>query len=200
MVLAVACGGPTSTPEAMPTVAPTATLVPTLQPTSTPVPVPTDTPTHTMVPTPSVPSSPIIFVMQDSYALGQDISIRIRNNGPISYFYSTYYPACNNLTFHDASQKVRMIESFGEIKELTAGEFIIPRGTHCDLAGDTELLPGEEAVLITWDQQECVIDNWGCTESIPLPAGNYSIVGRFDESRYPRIGETTAKWSFTISP
>ena len=141
MVFAVACGGPTSTPEAMPTVAPTATLVPTPQPTSTPVPVPTDTPTPTMVPTPAVPSSPIIFVMHDDYALGRDITIKIKNNGTNKYAYSEYYPACQNLSFHDESLKVRRIESFGEIKELPEGEFIIPQGTHCDLANQLELLP-----------------------------------------------------------
>ena len=165
-------------------------------PASTSVPVPTDT-------------SPIVFVMQDNYALGQDISIKIKNNGTIKYAYSTYYPACNNLIFHDESLKVRMIESFGEIKELAPGEFIIPKGTHCDLAGDTELLPGEDAELIIWDQQECIKDNWGCAESIPLQSGSYSIIGSFegrpdsyDPNAHPYTpgDRTTIEWSFTIGP
>ena len=157
----------------------------------------------------SIDTSPIVFVMQGNYALGQGISINIKNNGTIKYAYSTYYPACNNLTFHDASLKVRVIESFGEIKELPAGEFIIPRGTHCDLAGDTELLPGEEAELIIWDQQECIKDNWGCAENIPLQAGSYSIIGSFEERPdsydpnahpYTPGDRTTIEWSFTIEP
>ena len=209
MVLAVACGGPAPTAEAMPTAAPTVTLVPTPHPTSTPVPVPTDTPTPTMVPTPAVPSSPIIFVMHDDYALGRDITIKIRNNGTNKYAYSEYYPACQNLSFHDESLKVRRIESFGEIKELPEGEFIIPQGTHCDLANQLELLPGEEAILLIWDQQECVTDNWGCAESIPLPAGSYSIVGTFYEkpvtvgpaaNPFERGDPITIKWSFKINP
>ena len=197
MALAVACD-PTAAPKAVPTERPTSTLAPSPQATSTSVPVPTDPPPPTMAPTPTIPPSPITFVVQDNYTLGQDITIR--NNGPISYFYTTYYPACYNLSFNDESLKVRRIESFGEIRELATSALLITQGTQCDLAGDTELLPGEEAVLIRWDQQECVIDNWGCAESIPAPAGDYNIVGRFYETQYPREGETTAKWSFTIRP
>ena len=184
MVLAVACG-PTAAPEAVPTETLTSTPAPTPQPASTLVPVTTNTPTPAIIPTPTAPPSPITFVMQDSYALGQDIAIKIRNNGTTKYFYSTYYPACNNLSFLDLSLKVRRIESFGETRELAAGVFLVPQGTHCDLAGDTGLLPGEEAVLITWGQQECVIDNWGCAESIPLPAGDYNILGRFMRASIP---------------
>ena len=173
MVVAVACGDPAATPESPPIESPGSTV----QPTSTMEPVPTNTPLQTLAPTPSTTPSTIVFVMQDNYALGQDIEIKIRNDGTIKYAYSTYYPACRNLSFHDESLKVRRIESFGEIKELAPGDFIIPQGTHCDLAGDSEILPGEEAVLLTWDQQECVTDNWGCGESIPLQAGSYNIVG-----------------------
>jgi len=131
----------------------------------------------------SIDTSPIVFVMQGNYALGQDISINIKTNGTIKYAYSTYYPACNNLTFHDASLKVRVIESFGEIKELPAGEFIIPRGTHCDLAGDTELLPGEEAELIIWDQQECIKDNWGALRVFLFRHAATALSGRLKSGR-----------------
>ena len=87
MVVAVACD-PTATPKAVPTERPASTLAPSPQATSTSVPVPTDPPPPTMAPTPTIPPSPITFVVQDNYTLGQDITIR--NNGPISYFYTTY--------------------------------------------------------------------------------------------------------------
>ena len=130
MALAVACD-PTAAPKAVPTERPTSTLAPSPQATSTSVPVPTDPPPPTMAPTPTIPPSPITFVVQDNYTLGQDITIR--NNGPISYFYTTYYPACYNLSFNDESLKVRRIESFGEIRELATNALLIPQGTQCDL-------------------------------------------------------------------
>ncbi|MFQ5933619.1 MAG: hypothetical protein ACE5KI_03140 [Dehalococcoidia bacterium] len=137
--------------------------------------------------------------MEDSYVLGQDIEIKIRNNGTESYVYSAYYPACINLEFYDESEEARQLKSFSKIIELPPGLFIIPEGTHCDLIGESEIKPGEEAVLLTWSQQECVEDNWGCTESVPVKPGNYTIVGEFRESMDSSV-TVTAEWSFAIIP
>jgi len=183
MVLAMACGGstPTRTPVAMS--APTAT--------------------------PTSGDSPIEFVMENNYALGQDIEIKIRNNGTNNYVYSVYYPACSNLEFYDDSLKPRQIESFEDTYELPPGKFIIPQGTHCDLIGSSEIRPGQEVVLLTWSQRECIKDSWGCGESVPVKAGRYTIVGKFFESKGSRdsgpgmyeVGDQTAlNWKFTIGP
>ena len=158
--------------------------------------------------------SPIEFVMEDSYALGQDIEIVIRNVGTSSYVYSEYYPACRNLEFYDGSGEVRPFERFSGMEgsymvELPPGLFIVPEGTHCDIANESQIMPGEEAVLLTWSQRECVKDKWGCVESVPVKAGKYTIVGRFPETvgssdpnalSFEKGEETIAEWSFTIVP
>ncbi|MCH8089385.1 MAG: hypothetical protein IH955_05170 [Chloroflexi bacterium] len=160
-------------------------------------------------PAPTASDSPIEFVMEDNYALGQDIEIKIRNNGTESYVYSEYYPACNNLNFYDESEEARQLETLSEIVELPPGLFIIPEGTHCDIANESQIKPGEEVVLLTWSQQECVKDTWGCAESVPVKAGKYTIVGKFPESMgssdpnalsYEKGDETVAEWSFIIEP
>lgn len=160
-------------------------------------------------PAPTASDSPIEFVMEDNYALGQEIEIKIRNNGTGSYVYSEYYPACNNLNFYDESEEVRQLETLSEIVELPPGLFIIPEGTHCDIANESQIKPGEEVVLLTWSQQECVKDTWGCAESVPVKAGKYIIVGKFPESKgsgdpnalwYEKGDETVAEWSFIIEP
>ena len=199
MVLAMACGGPTSTSTTLPAArvpTPAATVesavptpvriletIPTSTPTGTPTPTPTRTPVATSAPTapPTSGDWPLEFVMQDNYALGQNIEIKIRNNGTTSYVYNDYYPACINLRFYDDSQKARQIESFGGFIELPPGEFIIPQGTHCDLISASEIRPGEEVVILTWSQLECVKDFWGCGESVPVKAGKYTIVGNLTE-------------------
>ena len=153
--------------------------------------------------------SPIEFVMEDTYALGQDIEIKIRNQGTDSYVYSEYYPACQNLEFYDASQQARQLERLSGIVELPPGLFIVPEGTHCDIANESQIKPGAEVVLLTWGQRECVRDNWGCAESVPVRAGQYTIVGMFPESMgssdpnalsFEKGDQTVAEWSFTIGP
>ena len=152
-------------------------------------------------------NSPLEFVMEDSYTLGQDIQIKIKNQGTESYVYSFYYPACNNLEFYDESQEARRLEILEGIRELPKGLFIIPEGTHCDIANESQIKSGEEVVLLTWSQRECVKDNWGCAESVPVKAGRYTIVGKFFESNgsdfeegvwYEKGDETALKTSFTI--
>jgi len=153
--------------------------------------------------------SAIEFVMEDTYALEQDIEIKIRNNGTSSYVYSEYYPACSNLEFYDGSQEARQLERISGIVELPPGLFIVPQGTHCDIANESQIKPGEEVVLLTWGQHECVKDNWGCAESVPVKAGKYTIVGKFPESKgssdpnalsFEKGDQTVAEWSFTIGP
>ena len=158
---------------------------------------------------PATSQSPIEFVMEDTYALGQDIEIKIRNNGTESYVYSEYYPACRNLEFYDGSQQARQLERLSGIVELSPGLFIVPEGTHCDIANESQIKPGEEVALLTWSQHECVKDKWGCIESVPVKAGRYTIVGRFPESKgssepnalsFQKAEETVAELSFTIGP
>ena len=82
---------------------------------------------------PVVAGSPIEFVMKDNYPLGQNIEIKIRNNGTKGYVYSEYYPACINLEFYDESEEGHKLErSSGppgeepEVVELPPGLFVIP--------------------------------------------------------------------------
>ena len=157
--------------------------------------------------------SPIAFVMEDSYELGQDIEIKIRNSGTSSYVYSEYYPACVNLEFYDGSQEAHRFERFSEMEgsyfvEMHPGLFVIPEGTHCDIANESQIEPGEEVVLLTWRQEECIKDSWGCVEKVPVKAGRYTILGKFPESKgssdpnalsYEKGDETVAEWDFTIA-
>ena len=158
---------------------------------------------------PNASDSPIEFVMEDHYALGQEIEIKIKNNGTTSYVYSEYYPACNNLEFYYGSQEARQLETLEGSVELPPGLFIVPEGTHCDIANESQIKPGEEVVLLTWSQHECVKDKWGCIESVPLKAGRYTIVGGFPESigssepdalSFEKGDKTVVDWSFTIGP
>ena len=146
--------------------------------------------------------------MKGKYTLGEDIEIRIRNNGDVSYIYSQYYPACVNLKFYDGSQEARQVERLSKIVELPLGLFIIPEGTHCDIANESQIKPGEEVVLLTWQQKECIKDQWGCVESVLVKAGKYTIVGKFPQSKgssdpnalsYEKGDESAAEWSFTIA-
>ena len=64
-------------------------------------------------------------------------------------------------------------------------------------------------VLLIWTQHECVKDNWGCADSVPVKGGYYTVVGKFPESKspsgpdalsYEKGEEIVAEWSFTIVP
>jgi len=140
------------------------------------------------------PENAIEFVLEDKYAPGEQIDVTIRINSNVSYIYSQIYPACVNLKFYDESPQPRPNPS-GIGEPLSPGLFIIPEGTHCDLMVEMEIKPGDEAVLLTWNQEECINDQWGCAESIPVKPGRYRIVGNF---RSTNGIETTAEGSFTI--
>ena len=169
---------------------------------------PTEAPTTSQEQEPTASHSLIEFVMEDNYVLGQQIEIKIRNNGTTRYVYSEYYPACINLEFYDGSQEARQLETLEGIVKLPPGLFIVPEGTHCDIANESQIKPGEEVVLLTWSQHECVKDKWGCIESVPLKAGRYTIVGGFPESigssepdalSFEKGDKTVAEWSFNIA-
>lgn len=159
---------------------------------------PTPTPTPTPTPKPAAIEHPIEFVMEDKYALGEPIEIRIRNNGLAHYFYHRTYPACFDLKFYDELKALHQIA--GKLfarRPLPPGQFIIPQGTHCDLLGTSQIGPGEEVTLLTWHQQECIADAWGCVESVQVGPGTYRVVGEFHSVGRKR--ETLAEWTFVIA-
>ena len=113
----------------------------------------------------SIPKAgePIRFVLEDEYALRERAVVKIENLSTRTYRYiGTSYAACY-LRYFDSSGR----------------EFKIPPGTHCDIIVNAELRPGETAKLFTWRLDECVKDRWGCVKRLPLPAGTYTIRGRF---------------------
>jgi hypothetical protein len=105
---------------------------------------------------------PIRFVLGDRYEAGETIDVVIENVGPRAYVFQSFYQACF-LSYFDSSGR----------------RFIIPPGTHCDLLAEETIRPGERKKLFSWNLDECVEDQWGCVESRPLPAGAYTIKGRF---------------------
>ena len=108
-------------------------------------------------------ASDIQFVLQETYAAGSKIVVRIRNVGHEPYRYQPFYPACF-LSFSDSSGR----------------EFIIPPGTHCDtLTTNTAILPGQTKRLFVWDLDECTNDQWGCVVSRALDPDTYTIGGVF---------------------
>lgn len=98
----------------------------------------------------------------DTYKRGQKIEVKLLNRSNISYVYNPDYQACS-FTYTDSSRR----------------KFIIPPGTHCDLISYTEIKPNETKTLFEWSLDECTQDNWGCANSQPLPAGTYTIIGKF---------------------
>jgi len=121
-------------------------------------------------------SGPIRFVLADRYVAGETIDVRIENVGTEAYLYQLYFQACF-LRYFDSSGR----------------QFIIPPGTHCDLLAEQTIRPGERKNLFTWSLDQCVKDRWGCVESRPLPAGAYTIKGRFEPkgAGTPARAETT---------
>jgi len=112
------------------------------------------------------PSSPetgdIQFILKPTYKVGEKIEFKIRNIGKIPYSYNQEYPACD-FSYFDSSGR----------------EFVIPPATHCDMVVTVEIKPGETKKLFEWDLSECVLDDFGCVKSEPLPAGTYTIEGSF---------------------
>ena len=121
-------------------------------------------------------SGPIRFVLADRYVAGETVDVLIENVGTRAYLFQLYYQACF-LKYFDSSRR----------------RFIIPPGTHCDLLAEETIRPGERKNLFTWSLDQCVKDRWGCVESRPLPAGAYTIKGRFEPkgAGTPARAETT---------
>jgi hypothetical protein len=94
----------------------------------------------------------------ESLEVGGAAEVWIVNEGEAEYRYSAYYLECD-MTYHTAGGR----------------QFIVPPGTHCDLANTAVLGPGEEVHVFTWGLDECTQDDWGCSESEPLPEGDYAV-------------------------
>jgi len=104
----------------------------------------------------------IRFVLNDSYEVGESVTVAIENIGTKAYVFQSYYQACS-LSYFDSKDR----------------PFIIPPGTHCDLLAEETIRPGERKKLFTWKLDECVKDAWGCVKSRPLAPGTYTIKGLF---------------------
>ena len=111
---------------------------------------------------PADPNSDIQFVLNDTYAAGETVEVKIRNRGRVSYTFNPYYEACY-ISYTDSSGR----------------PFLIPPGTHCDVIVSEEIKPGETKTLFKWNLDECVEDRWGCARSEPLPEGTYTLKGKF---------------------
>jgi hypothetical protein len=173
-------------------------------------PQPTPSPTATATPAPDVtPPAPIAFDMRETYAYGDPVAIAIVNHSPDVYYYQFLYPACYNLRFFDDATEPRPFpieESVRTVPLMETGRFIAPEGTHCDVISEDGLQPGERVVLLAWEQRRCIVDAWGCRESVQVEPGNFRIEGRFSpESGVVGPGQssssepvTTVEWSFVI--
>ncbi len=107
----------------------------------------------------------IQIILNPSYKVGEEIELKIKNTGKVSYTYNKKYPACD-LSYFDSSER----------------EFMIPPGTHCDMVITVDIKPDETKTLFKWDQTECVLDQFGCAKREPLQAGTYTIKGTFFSS------------------
>jgi len=136
---------------------------------------PSGTPQPTETFGPADPNSDIQFVLNDTYAAGETIEVKIMNRGRISYTFNPYYEACY-ISYTDSSGR----------------PFIIPPGTHCDLIVSEDIKPGEIKTLFKWELDECVEDNWGCARSVPLPEGTYTLKGKF-YSKFSIVSTVTEK-------
>lgn len=100
--------------------------------------------------------------MQGSLPAGSRVRILLRNGSTVPLAFNPTYEACN-LTYRAESGRT----------------FIVPPGTHCDVLHFSEVAPGRTVQIFEWSLDECVEDRWGCVRSEPLPAGSYSIEGKF---------------------
>jgi len=115
------------------------------------------------------------FLLNEVYSVEDTMEVKLRNNSPDTIIHSTFYAACN-LHYFDSKNR----------------EFVIPPGTHCDLANRSELFPGQTITLFKWDLSECTKDNWGCVEKSPLPRGQYRIAGVFKNKDNSKEYEVSA--------
>lgn len=166
--------------------------------------------TPSLTSTPAVAPPDIVFNMKDRYRLGEIIEIRLRNQSVAdTYYYQSVYPACYNLKFFDGSTERHAYpyaDPVPEARFLLPGQFVIPKGTHCDIIVEEPLGPGQEVLLLAWDQQMCTKDRWGCIEGVGVARGDYRILGEFARSRVvaapggSREGSNIilAEWKFVI--
>lgn len=154
-------------------------------------------------------SSDIVFVGKSHYDFGEPIDIRIRNlSKSDTFYYQSYYPACYNLKFFDSSTASRPYPSADSNLPqhfLLPGQFIVSKGTHCDLIFEKSLSSGQEVVLLTWNQDMCIKDRWGCMESVQVGRGEYRIIGEFAQksgiigpNSSRESATTVAEWKFVI--
>lgn len=132
---------------------------------------------------PYVNDGKITLLMNESYRAGESATILARNDDTVAYSYRTFYAACD-------------LAYFGE----RGYPFLIPPGTHCDIANSASLAPGETVTLFSWPLTECTEDNWGCSESRPLPPGTYHVAGTFhqDVDRYWEKPDATTRAGVTF--
>lgn len=125
----------------------------------------------------------VVLLLDESYARGSAVQVRARNDGDVGYRYRTHYAACD-------------IQYFDE----RGYPFLVPEGTHCDIANDDVLDPGETVTLFTWGLARCTKDFWGCGASEPLPPGVYHLSAEFhqDLERYWEHPETNTRAGATL--
>jgi hypothetical protein len=105
---------------------------------------------------------------------GPGVAVKARNRGTVPFVYSTHYEACG-MTYHTDAGR----------------QFLIPPGTHCDIANTATIEPGATVDLFDWDLTECTRDAWGCAEKRPLPAGTYHLRDTFCAAQVPRTDMPT---------
>ena len=106
---------------------------------------------------------PLRFVLDEPLEESGKTRVRLRNRSDDTYIYNPFYEACD-MVYRELPSRRR---------------FLVPEGTHCDMAGNGKLEPGQTETLFRWGLDECVEDNWGCTKARDLPAGRYLIKGWF---------------------
>lgn len=110
-------------------------------------------------PVPAMDAEPEIEIhVNDTAAAGTRVEVRARNVGSSTFSYSLLYEACR-MTFHTDDGR----------------QFLVPEGTHCDIANPGTIRPGQVVTLFTWGLEECTLDQWGCVEREPLRPGTYHL-------------------------
>lgn len=132
---------------------------------------------------PYVQEGILVLLFEETYPQRERIEVRMRNDGDKTYVHSEVYAACG-MRFYDAD----------------GYPFLIPPGTHCDIANTDTIAPGETVTLFTWELTRCTVDHWGCAESAPLPPGTYHVSGSFHEDgeRHWENPETRTGATFRI--
>lgn len=128
-------------------------------------------------------NSDIIFILDNTYPVGANVPVKIKNVGNVAYRYNPIYEACK-MTYTTANNQT----------------FIIPPGTHCDLVFFDQINPGETKTLFSWNLDECTNDQWGCLESEPLPPGQYTVSGSFKSVDGSQTATATDSFNIHADP